>query len=144
MPTPVEILLVEDNPADANLFLRKMKQAKVPYIMHVVQTGHEALDFVQRKGAYADSPALNLILLDLNLPGIDGREVLKTLKSDPELRTIPVIVFTSSEAEDDITQSYELSANAYVRKPLDLAGYQTIVDAIDGFWLGVVRFKGRV
>tara|TARA_R110002073_G_scaffold332410_3_gene518360 strand:- start:93320 stop:93754 length:435 start_codon:yes stop_codon:yes gene_type:complete len=143
MPTPVEILLVEDNPADANLLLRKMKQAKVPYTMHVVQTGLEALDFVQHKGVYADSPALDLILLDLNLPGIDGREVLKAIKSDPKLRTIPVIVFTSSEAEDDIAQSYELSANAYVRKPLDLAGYQTIVDAIDGFWLGVVRFKGR-
>ena len=141
--SPVEILLVEDNPADADLVQRKMKSAKIMNNLHVVHSGTDALRFVRREGPFADALKPDLILLDLNLPGIDGREVLGTIKSDPGLRSIPVVILTSSDAEEDIARSYELHANAYVRKPVDLDGYRSIVSAIDNFWFGVVRLNSR-
>lgn len=140
---PVEILLVEDNPADANLVQRKMKQAKTMNNLHVVHTGLDALQFLLKEGDFWDSPTPDLMLLDLNLPGMDGREVLEKVKANSTLLHIPIVILTSSDAEEDIARSYELNANAYVRKPVDLDGYRAIVSAIDQFWLGLVRFKSR-
>lgn len=140
---PVEILLVEDNPADANLVQRKMKQAKIMNNLHVVHTGLDALQFLLKEGDFWDSPTPDLMLLDLNLPGMDGREVLEKVKANSTLLHIPIVILTSSDAEEDIARSYELNANAYVRKPVDLDGYRAIVSAIDQFWLGLVRFKSR-
>ncbi len=140
-PSPIEILLVEDNPADANLVRRKMSGANTPNSVHVVHTGVDALAFVGKEGEFQEAPRPDMVLLDLNIPGLDGREVLEHMKSEPSLRTIPVVVLTSSEAPDDIAHAYELGANAYVRKPIDLDGYRQLVAAIDAFWFTVVRFR---
>lgn len=140
---PIEILLIEDNSADADLTREKMEQAKIINRLHVVEDGETALEFLRKTGAYPDAPTPELILLDLNLPGKDGREVLAEIKHDDTLRLIPVVVLTSSDADEDIVRSYRLHANAYVRKPVDLAGYRKIVHAIDDFWLGLVRYSGR-
>ncbi len=139
----VEILLVEDNPADANLVRRQMSAAKAPNSLHVVGTGLDATAFLRQEGAFEAAPTPDLILLDLNIPGLDGREVLAFVKTDARLRIIPVVVMTSSEADEDISRCYELGANAYIRKPIDLKGYRRIVAAIDGFWLDEVRYNGR-
>lgn len=141
---PIEILLVEDNPADAELALEKMEQAKIMNRVHVVEDGVMALQFLRKQGAYTGVPTPDLVLLDLNLPKKDGRAVLAEIKEDHRLQMIPVVVLTSSEAEEDILRSYRLHANAYVRKPIDLAGYQEIVRAIDDFWLGLVKYSGRL
>ena len=142
MVKPIEILLVEDNPADADLTQEKMEQAKIINRMHVVEDGETALEFLYKTGPFTGAPTPELILLDLNLPGIDGREVLTEIKQNDALRVIPVVVLTSSDADEDIVRSYKLHANAYVRKPVDLAGYQKIVTAIDDFWLGLVKYSG--
>ncbi len=139
MLNPIEILLIEDNPADAELTREKMKSAKIVNEVHVVPDGVAAIQFLRRQGEFKDAPRPDLVLLDLNLPGKDGRDVLQEIKTDSELKLIPVVVLTSSEAEEDVVRSYQLHANAYVRKPVDLIGYKTIVNAIDSFWLGIVR-----
>ena len=140
MNDKIRILLVEDNPADADLTCEKLEASKILHDIFIVKDGVEALDFLRKKGEYADSFRPDLILLDLNLPRKDGREVLAEIKSDLKLKRIPVIILTSSEAEEDIVRTYDLQASAYVTKPVDLAGFGTIVKAIEGFWFSVVRF----
>ncbi|HLI10852.1 MAG TPA: response regulator [Alphaproteobacteria bacterium] len=136
---PVEILLVEDNPADARLTRELLREGKIHNSCHHVIDGVEALRFLRREGDYAAAPRPDLILLDLNLPRKDGREVLADLKADPKLRNIPVVVLTTSEAEQDIVKTYELHANCYITKPVGLDKFITIVRAIESFWLTVVK-----
>jgi chemotaxis family two-component system response regulator Rcp1 len=139
MPRMIEILLVEDNPGDVRLIQEALKENKVRNRLHVAKDGVEAVDFLRRKGAFADAPRPDLILLDLNLPKRDGREVLSDIKGDPNLKRIPVVVLTTSDDEHDILASYNLHANAYVTKPLDLDQFLKIVRQIEGFWLTVVK-----
>ncbi len=137
--SPVEILLVEDNPGDVRLAQEALKDAKVRNNLHVAMDGVEALAFLRREGKYADAPHPDLILLDLNLPRKDGREVLEEIKSDENLRRIPVVILTMSKAEEDILKTYDLHANCYVTKPLDLDCFIEVVQAIEGFWFSIVR-----
>jgi chemotaxis family two-component system response regulator Rcp1 len=136
---PVEILLVEDNPGDARLTLEALREGKIRNHLHHAKDGVEALAYLRREGEYAGAPMPDIILLDLNLPRKDGREVLAELKEDPSLRRIPVVVLTTSEAEQDILRTYELHANCYITKPVDLEKFITIVRAIEDFWLAIVR-----
>lgn len=140
---PIQILLVEDNPADAELTQESMASARILNEIHVVENGESALRFLRRQSPYEQAKRPDLVLLDLNMPGLDGREVLSRIKSDPDMRTIPVVALTSSEAEEDIVRSYELNANAYVRKPVNLIGFETIVNALDAFWFSLVKFPGH-
>ena len=135
---PVEILLVEDNPADVRLTREALKEGKVYNNLHWAKDGVEALEFLHRQGKYADAPRPDIILLDLNLPKKDGRAVLAEIKADNELRTIPVVVLTTSKAEEDVLKSYNLHANCYVTKPVDLEQFIVVVKSIDMFWLTVV------
>ena len=135
----VEILLVEDNPADARLTREVFEGGRLATHINVVQDGDEALAFLRREGRYADSPRPKLVLLDLNLPRKDGREVLQELKSDPSLSRIPVIVLTTSAAEADILHAYDLQANCFITKPLDLDEFFDVVRAIEDFWLTTAR-----
>ncbi len=143
MKENINILLVEDNPADADLTCEKLEMSKILHEIKVVKDGVEAMDFLLAKGAYKNVSLPDLILLDLNLPRKDGREVLSEIKSHSKLKRIPVIILTSSEAEEDILKTYELQASAYVSKPVDLAGFGKIVKAIDCFWFSVVRFPPK-
>jgi CheY-like chemotaxis protein len=136
---PIEILLVEDNPADVRLTKEALREGKVKNSLNVARDGVEALEFLRRQGPYAGAPRPDLILLDLNLPKKDGREVLAEIKADDELKTIPVVVLTTSNAELDILKSYSLHANCYITKPVDLEQFVSVVKAIDDFWLTVVR-----
>jgi chemotaxis family two-component system response regulator Rcp1 len=136
---PIEILLVEDNPGDVRLTMEALKEAKVRNTLHVVADGVAALAFLRGEGEYTDVPHPDLILLDLNLPKMDGREVLAEIKKDPSLRRIPVVVLTVSQAEEDILKSYDLYANCYVTKPLDLNQFLKVVESIEDFWLTIVR-----
>jgi two-component system, chemotaxis family, response regulator Rcp1 len=136
---PVKILLVEDNPGDVRLTREALKEGKVHNEMYVVQDGQAAISFLNRQGEYADAPRPDVILLDLNLPKMDGREVLAVIKNDPSLKRIPVIVLTTSEDERDILKSYDLHANAFVTKPVDLDRFIEIVGKIEGFWLTIVK-----
>jgi CheY-like chemotaxis protein len=136
---PIEILLVEDNPGDVRLTREAMRDAKVRNTMRIVTDGVEALAFLRRQGQYADAPRPDVILLDLNLPKKDGREVLAEIKTDPNLRRIPVVILTTSEAEEDILKAYDLYANAYVAKPVDLDKFITVVKSIEDFWLEIVK-----
>src|SRR3954470_5750533 len=141
-PTPldvVDVLLVEDDDGDVLMTREAFEHHKIRNNLHVVQDGEEALQFLRREGPYADAPKPGLILLDLNLPRRDGREVLAELKADPELRVIPVVVLTTSEAEEDILRSYALHANAYVSKPVDFERFIAVVRQIDEFFVEVVR-----
>jgi len=135
---PVEILLVEDNPGDMRLTKEALKEGKVYNSLHWARDGVEALEFLRREGRFAGVPRPDIILLDLNLPRKDGREVLSDIKSDPDLSNIPVVVLTTSKAEEDVLRSYELRANCYVTKPVDLEQFMVVVRAIDRFWLTVV------
>ena len=135
---PVEILLVEDNPGEVRLTQEALKEGKVYNNLHWAKDGVEALDFLQRRGKYAKAPRPDIILLDLNLPKKDGREVLSVIKRDDELKQIPVVVLTTSKAEEDVLKSYELHANCYVTKPVDLEKFIHVVQSIDRFWLTVV------
>lgn len=135
---PVEILLIEDNPGDVRLTKEALKEGKVYNNLHWAKDGVEALEFLQRQGKHAKSPRPDLILLDLNLPKKDGREVLSVIKRDHELKQIPVVVLTTSKAEEDVLKSYELHANCYVTKPVDLEKFIHVVQSIDRFWLTVV------
>jgi chemotaxis family two-component system response regulator Rcp1 len=136
---PIEILLVEDNPGDARLTVEALKEGKVRNNLHHARDGVEAMRFLQREGEYKDAPRPDLVLLDLNLPRKDGREVLADMRKNPDLRTIPVVVLTTSEAEQDVVRTYELCANCYITKPVDLEKFITIVRSIEDFWLTVVR-----
>ena len=136
---PVEILLAEDNPGDAKLTRKALEQGNIINNLHVVSDGVEALEYLRQDGEYADNPRPDLMLLDLNMPRKDGREVLEEIKSDAELRRIPVVVMTSSAAEEDIVQSYDLHANAYLTKPIDFDGFLDVVRSIEEFWLSVVK-----
>lgn len=135
---PVEILLVEDNPGDERLTREALKEGKVYSNLHWVKDGVEALEFLRRQGKYSSAPRPDIILLDLNLPKKDGREVLSVIKRDHELKQIPVVVLTTSKAEEDVLKSYELHANCYVTKPVDLEKFIHVVQSIDRFWLTVV------
>jgi len=136
---PVEILLAEDNPGDVKLTEKALERGKVLNNLHVVENGVEAMKYLKQEGEYADSPRPDLLLLDLNMPQKDGKEVLRDVKSDPDLRRIPVVVLTSSEAEEDIVESYDLHANAYLKKPVEFDGFIDIVSRIEDFWLTVVK-----
>jgi two-component system, chemotaxis family, response regulator Rcp1 len=136
---PIEILLVEDNPGDARLTEEALKEGKVRNNLHHVRDGVEAMRFLERQGEYKEKPRPDLMLLDLNLPRKDGREVLADMRKNPELKTIPVVVLTTSEAEQDVVRTYELCANCYITKPVDLEKFITIVRSIEDFWLTIVR-----
>jgi CheY-like chemotaxis protein len=135
---PIEILLVEDNPGDVRLTIEGLNEGKVRNNLHVARDGVEAMAFLRREGEYRDAVRPDLILLDLNLPRKDGREVLQDLKQDPALRTIPVVVLTTSRSEQDVLRSYELQANCYITKPVDLEQFITVVKSIEDFWLTIV------
>src|ERR1700688_694672 len=136
---PIEILLVEDSPGDIRLTREAFKDAKVYINLHVAMDGAEAMAFLKREGAHANAPRPDLILLDLNLPKKDGREVLAEIKESPTLRSIPVVILTTSASEADILLSYLLHANCYITKPVDLNGFLNVVKSIDNFWLSVVK-----
>ncbi len=136
---PIEILLVEDNPGDVRLTLEALKEGKVSNHLSVVSDGVEALAFLRRQGTYTEAPRPDLVLLDLNLPKKDGREVLGEIKLDEALKRIPVVVLTTSRAEEDILKSYDLYANCYITKPVDLERFFTVVKSIEDFWLTVVK-----
>ena len=135
---PAEILLVEDNPGDVELTREGLADAKVTNRLHVVSDGIEAIAFLRRQGPYADAPRPDLILLDLNLPKKDGRQVLAEIKADEDLKIIPVVILTTSEADEDILKSYKLSANCYITKPIGFAGFVEVVRSIHNFWFSVV------
>jgi len=135
----VEILLVEDNPGDARLVREALRDGKVSNNLVWVQDGVEAIGYLRQEGKHDDAARPDLVLLDLNLPRMDGREVLAKIKSDPALRTIPVVILTTSKAEEDILRSYDLHANCYVTKPLDLEQFIHVVKSLEDFWFTVVR-----
>ncbi|MFI7588093.1 response regulator [Spongisporangium articulatum] len=139
----IEILLVEDDPGDVLMTREAFADNKVANRLHVVSDGVDAVAFLRKEGKYADAPTPDLVLLDLNLPRMDGREVLATVKADEALRQIPVVVLTTSEAEEDVLRSYELHANAFVTKPVDFERFIEVVRKIDDFFVGVVRLPGR-
>jgi chemotaxis family two-component system response regulator Rcp1 len=136
---PVEILLVEDSPGDVRLTREAFRDAKVHINLHVALDGTEAMAFLRQDGEHANAPCPDLILLDLNLPKKDGREVLKEIKESPTLKSIPVVILATSEAEADILRSYQLHANCYITKPVGLDGFLKVVNSIDSFWLSVVK-----
>ena len=136
---PIEILLVEDSPADVRLTREALLDAKVRNNLHVVGDGDEAMEFLEQRDRHAAATRPDLILLDLNLPRKSGREVLEEVKNHPELRRIPVVVLTTSRAEEDIMRSYDLHANCYIQKPVDLDRFITVVRSIEDFWLTIVK-----
>ena len=138
-PRPIDILLVEDNRGDVRLTQEILRDSKVRNNVIVVEDGDEALALLRRQGKYRDVPRPDLVLLDLNLPKRDGREVLAEIKADPDLKRIPVVVVTTSQAEEDIVKSYDLHANCYVTKPLDLEQFTKVVKSIEDFWLAIVK-----
>lgn len=140
MNSKIVMLLVEDNPADAYLTAENLKTSKILHELHTVETGEAALAFLRRTGEYADAPRPDLVFLDLNLPGMHGRDVLQEVKTDPDLKSIPVVVLTSSQAEQDVVKAYTLMANAYIKKPVDLDGFGKVVQGIEGFWFSVVVY----
>jgi CheY-like chemotaxis protein len=141
--TVVDVLLVEDDPGDVVLIREAFEFNKVHNTLHVASDGVEALDFLYQRNAHAGAPRPDLVLLDLNLPRKDGREVLEEVKADPHLRTIPIVVLTTSEAEEDILRSYDLHANAYVTKPVDFDRFIEVVRLIDDFFVTVVKLPQR-
>jgi chemotaxis family two-component system response regulator Rcp1 len=140
---PIEILLVEDNPGDVRLTREALKDAKVANTLHVVEDGVAALDFLRRRGQYAGAPRPHLVLLDLNLPKKNGREVLAEVKSDDELKAIPIVILTTSQAEEDVLRAYHLHANCYITKPVDFLQFTNIVKTIEDFWLTIVTLPPR-
>jgi CheY-like chemotaxis protein len=140
---PIEILLVEDSPSDAEFTVEALKEAKVRNHLSVVEDGVQALDFLRRQNGYAQAPRPDLIMLDLNLPRKDGREVLAELKADNNLQTIPVVVLTTSRAEQDVLRAYQLHANCYITKPVDFQQFLNVVQSIESFWLFVVTLPPR-
>jgi CheY-like chemotaxis protein len=142
-PRLIEVLLVEDDPGDVLLTREAFEHQKVANRLHVVNNGEDAIAFLRKEGEHAGAPEPDLVLLDLNLPGMHGREVLAAIKEDSHLQTIPVVVLTTSEAEEDVLRSYRLHANAYVTKPVDFDRFMAVVRAIDEFFVSVVRLPSR-
>ena len=142
-PAVIDVLLVEDDPGDVLMTREAFEEHKLGNTLHVVTDGVEAVSFLRREGPYADAPRPGLVLLDLNLPRMDGRQVLESIKSDPELASIPVVVLTTSENEDDVLRSYSLHANAYVTKPVDFQRFIEVIRQIDDFFVTVVRLPRR-
>jgi CheY-like chemotaxis protein len=140
---PIQVLLVEDDPGDVLMTQEAFADYKLGNNLHVVNNGVDALAFLRNEGEYADAPMPDLVLLDLNLPRMDGREVLAAIKDDENLRRIPVVVLTTSEAEEDVLRSYSLHANAYVTKPVDFERFIDVVRRIDEFFVTVVRLPSR-
>ncbi len=136
---PIEVLLVEDNPGDVRLTMEAMRESKVLVNLSVAPDGEEALAFLRKEGPHHAAPRPDLMLLDLNLPKKDGREVLAEIKADTDLRRIPVVVLTTSRAEEDILRTYNLHANCFITKPVDLDQFITVVGSIGEFWFSVVR-----
>jgi two-component system, chemotaxis family, response regulator Rcp1 len=136
--TPIEVLLVEDNPADVRLTQEAFRECRIANNLRVVQDGVEAMEYLARRGRYKDAPRPDLVLLDLNLPRKSGREVLEEIKSDRELRRIPVMVLTTSKAEQDLQRAYSLHANCYITKPVDLEQFFDVVRSIEHFWFDIV------
>jgi len=141
---PIEILLVEDNPGDARLTREALSQSKVSNNLHHARDGEEAMRFLKREGQFARAPTPDLVLLDLNLPRRDGREVLEDVKRDPLLKHIPIVILTSSEAEEDILRSYRLHANCFITKPVDLEQLTKVVQAIEQFWFTLVKLPPEI
>jgi chemotaxis family two-component system response regulator Rcp1 len=139
----VEILLVEDNPADVRLTIEVFNDSRITNRISAVTDGVEAMDFLHKRGKYADECRPDLVLLDLNLPKKDGREVLSEIKADPELKAIPVIVLTTSDADQDVWKAYESGVNSYIKKPVDLEQFIKIFHSIEDFWLTVVKLPTR-
>ncbi len=140
---PIEILLVEDAPGDANLMIREFSRAKIPNTLHWVESGEKAMEYLRCEGEFVDAPRPDLILLDLNLPGMDGREVLAEVKADQELKRIPIVILTTSTDEEDVMRSYNLNANCYVTKPIDIHQFIHVVNLINEFWLAAVKLPAE-
>ncbi len=138
-PKPIDILLVEDNPGDIRLTVEAFKEGKCCNNLHVVKDGEAVMQFLRRQNPYADAPKPDLILLDLNLPKRDGRSVLQEIKTDQDLKRIPVVILTTSKAEEDILRTYDLHANCYITKPVDIEEFITITRSIENFWLSIVK-----
>lgn len=143
VPETFDILLVEDNPGDARLAQEALKEGRMPSRLKVVVDGVEAMTYLRREGGYGEAPRPHLVLLDLNLPRKDGRQVLAEMKADPELRRIPVVVLTTSQADQDIMRSYDLHANCYITKPVDLDRFISVVRSIEEYWCSVVTLPPR-
>lgn len=139
----IDVLLVEDSPGDVRLTQEAFREADMSIRLHVASDGVEAMDFLRRKGAHANAPRPALILLDLNLPIMDGREVLANIKADDDLKSIPTVILTTSDAEIDIAKSYQLQANCYLSKPVQLEAFEMLVKSIDHFWLRTVKLPRR-
>lgn len=140
---PIEVLLVEDNPGDVRLTREAFRSARMERPLHVAADGVEAMAFLRREGEFARVPRPDLILLDLNLPRMDGREVLARIKEDESLRTIPTVILTTSESESDILKSYELQANCYLAKPVQLEAFESLIQSVNDFWLTKVKLPQR-
>ena len=140
---PIEVLLVEDDPGDELMTREAFEDNKIGNRLHVARDGEEALDFIYRRGKHADAPRVDLVLLDLNLPKYDGRQVLEKIRADPDLTHMPVVILTTSSSEEDILRSYKLHANAYVTKPVDVNQFIAAVRQIDEFFVTVVRLPRR-
>jgi CheY-like chemotaxis protein len=138
----IEILLVEDSPGDVGLTIEALKEAKINNNLSVVEDGEKAMEFLHRRGEYVSAPKPDLILLDLNLPRKNGREVLQEVKADPLLRRIPIVILTTSRSDEDIIRAYDLHANCYISKPVDFEKFMEVVKSIEDFWLTVVRLPG--
>ncbi|MDA0839592.1 MAG: response regulator [Planctomycetota bacterium] len=139
----IEILMIEDNPGDVRLAREGLKRVKALNNFHVAEDGETGLAMLRKEGEHANVPTLDLVLLDLNLPGINGQEVLQQIKGDPELEHIPVIILTSSEAKEDVLRSYKLKANAYITKPVEFLNFMNLMKSLDGFWLTFVKLPRR-
>lgn len=140
---PVEILLVEDNPGDTRLTIEALKESKINNTLNTTEDGDEALSYLKKEGKYKDAKTPDLILLDLDLPNMNGRELLEIIKGDPRLRRIPVVILTISESDTDVLHSYDMQANAYVRKPIDLDQFVRVVHSIEDFWFTVVKYPSH-
>ncbi len=143
LPRPIEILLVEDSPADVLITREAFEDAKLLNALHVVEDGVQALEFLRRQGSYADAPRPDLILLDLNLPRKNGREVLAEIKADPQLKSIPVVILTTSSLDEDVLNAYDLHANCYVIKPVGFDNFFKAVQSIQDFWFSVVTLPAE-
>jgi two-component system, chemotaxis family, response regulator Rcp1 len=143
MLEPADILMVEDNAADVELTQYMMKQGKLFVNLHVASDGFEAMDFLRKEGKFAEAPRPDLILLDLNLPGMDGRQVLAKVKSDPNLKAIPVVVLTTSQSEQDIAKCYQMGANCFITKPVGMDQFAKVVNSIEDFWFTIVRLPKK-
>jgi chemotaxis family two-component system response regulator Rcp1 len=135
----LEVLLVEDNPGDVRLTQEVLKDGRIHNHLNIAVDGVEALEYLRRQGRFADVAPQDIVLLDLNLPRMSGHEVLETMKADPELRRIPVVILTTSAAEKDVLAAYDLHANCYITKPVDLVRFEAVIRTIEGFWLSIVR-----